>query len=72
LLCRGGRADSAWVIDEIAANGETTAFFFYFLWAIVYTDAAISDIFTTVIWNFVMTYEKDGVGAGDSIANSLG
>jgi hypothetical protein len=57
-------------MDEISANGESCAFFFFFVGANVDAYAAIRA--RASLWDLLFSDEEDCVGSLDAVAYSLG
>ena len=67
-----GCADISWEIIEMASHSESCPVGFCLLGSVVYTDSAICDILSSVLWDLVMCHEEDGVGTLFPVVYALG
>ena len=62
-------SDNAWVIsDEVATDGDSSPFWFFFLWSGGADNAREVDC--PAFGHLVLVNEEDGVGSFDSVANA--
>ena len=53
--------DAVWIVDLVSADGESRLVRLGFLWEIINHNAAVGDIFPSILRNFVLFNEYNGV-----------
>ncbi len=65
------RTAAAWLIDFVASHSKMSTFLFGFVGLVFAYKFSISNFFSSLDWNILVSDEENCIGAFDSCSNAL-